>query len=63
MGDFPLLGSYKHAWGIGEEDDLLAIKSRAPPDVFSRWFTEHLIPRYDHVFRKNSQVIQVNTCI
>jgi hypothetical protein len=57
MGSFPLLGIDKDAWDTKNEDDLLAIRPRAAPDMFSKWFTEYLVPRYHHILGKNFKVI------
>ncbi|PVH77721.1 hypothetical protein DL98DRAFT_636938 [Cadophora sp. DSE1049] len=50
MGAFPLLGLDRDAWDIKTESDLIAIKPRATPDLFSKWFTESFVPRYHQVF-------------
>ncbi|KAH8591691.1 hypothetical protein B0O99DRAFT_718993 [Bisporella sp. PMI_857] len=55
MGSFPLLGMDRDAWDMKTEDDLVAIKPRAAPDAFSRWFTEHLVPKYHHILGKKFQ--------
>ncbi|KUJ08802.1 uncharacterized protein LY89DRAFT_788704 [Mollisia scopiformis] len=52
MGSFPLLGIDRGAWDTDNENDLVAIKPRAPPDMFSRWFTEDVVPHYHHIFGK-----------
>ncbi|KAH6710951.1 hypothetical protein BKA61DRAFT_612737 [Leptodontidium sp. MPI-SDFR-AT-0119] len=52
MGSFPLLGIDRDAWDEKTESDLIAIKPRAVPDIFSKWFTESFIPRYHHIFGK-----------
>ncbi|KAE8448984.1 hypothetical protein EG329_008572 [Mollisiaceae sp. DMI_Dod_QoI] len=49
MGSFPLLGMDRDAWDVKNDSDLIAIKPRAAPDMFSKWFTEYLVPRYHHV--------------
>jgi hypothetical protein len=56
MGAFPLLGIDKDAWDIKNESDLIAIKPRNAPDVFSKWFTEYLVPLYHHTFGKRFKV-------
>ncbi|KAH7386404.1 hypothetical protein BKA64DRAFT_142913 [Cadophora sp. MPI-SDFR-AT-0126] len=50
MGAFPLLGLDRDAWDSKTESDLIAIKPRAAPDIFSKWFSESFIPRYHQVF-------------
>ncbi|KAH9217649.1 hypothetical protein DL95DRAFT_91028 [Leptodontidium sp. 2 PMI_412] len=52
MGSFPLLGMDRDAWDVKNEDDLIAINPRTTPDMFSKWFTEGLIPRYHHILGK-----------
>ncbi|PMD21120.1 hypothetical protein NA56DRAFT_626290 [Hyaloscypha hepaticicola] len=52
MGSFPLLGIDRDAWDAKTENDLIAIKPRSLPDLFSQWFTESLVPRYHHLFGK-----------
>lgn len=52
MGSFPLLGIDRDAWDTKNESDLIAIKPRDAPDIFSKWFTEYLVPRYHHAFGK-----------
>lgn len=56
MGSFPLLGIDRDAWDAKYGDDLIAIKPRSPPDLFSQWFTESLVPRYHHIFGKTLKV-------
>lgn len=58
MGSFPLLGIDRDAWDTKNESDLIAIKPRDAPDIFSKWFTEHLVPRYHHAFWKRFKVCQ-----
>ncbi|CZT46429.1 uncharacterized protein RSE6_06855 [Rhynchosporium secalis] len=50
MGSFPLLGLDRDAWVVKTENDLIAIKPRETPDIFSRWFAESFFPRYHRVF-------------
>ncbi|XMA12641.1 hypothetical protein WAI453_005432 [Rhynchosporium graminicola] len=50
MGSFPLLGLDRDAWDVKTENDIIAIKPRETPDIFSRWFAESFIPRYHRVF-------------
>jgi hypothetical protein len=57
MGSFPLLGLDRDAWDTKTEGDLVAIKPRQAPDVFSKWFTEYLVPRYHHIIGKKFKVI------
>ncbi|KFY10220.1 hypothetical protein V491_07756, partial [Pseudogymnoascus sp. VKM F-3775] len=49
MGSFPLLGIDGNSWDVEYEDDLVAIKARTAPDMFSKWFTETLVPIYHHL--------------
>ena len=56
MGSFPLLGMDRDAWDTKTENDLIALKPRSPPDLFSQWFTESLVPRYHHLFGKTFKV-------
>jgi hypothetical protein len=58
MGSFPLLGIDKDAWDTKDENDLVAIKARAVPDVFSKWFTETLVPAYHHVLGERFKVFR-----
>jgi len=60
MGSFPLLGTDKDAWDAKNDDDLIAIRPRVAPDMFSKWFTECLVPRYHHIVGKNFKVILPN---
>jgi hypothetical protein len=57
MGSFPLLGIDKNAWDTKDENDLVAVKARAVPDVFSKWFTETLVPAYHRVVGEKFKVL------
>ncbi|KFY88323.1 hypothetical protein V500_06418 [Pseudogymnoascus sp. VKM F-4518 (FW-2643)] len=48
MGSFPLLGIDGNSWNVEYEDDLVAVKARTAPDMFSTWFMETLVPAYHY---------------
>ncbi|KAF7537782.1 hypothetical protein G7054_g3449 [Neopestalotiopsis clavispora] len=53
MGNYPLLGIDRTSYDPGNDTDLIAVKGRSTPDVFSRWLTYDLIPKWhDAVGRK-----------
>lgn len=56
MGSFPLLGIDGNSWDVEYEDDLVAIKARTAPDMFSKWFTETLVPIYHHLLGERFKV-------
>ncbi|KAI8627655.1 hypothetical protein F5Y19DRAFT_440707, partial [Xylariaceae sp. FL1651] len=46
MGNFPLIGPDRHSYAEIHHKDLVAIKARPIPDMFSRWFNFNLFPRW-----------------
>ncbi len=58
MGSFPLLGLDRNTWDVENENDLVAIKARAAPDIFSNWFTETLVPAYHHTLGEKFKVFR-----
>ncbi|EPE26349.1 hypothetical protein GLAREA_02261 [Glarea lozoyensis ATCC 20868] len=52
MGSFPLLGIDRESWDPKNEDDLIAIRPRAAPDIFSKWLTEGIVPFYHRIIGK-----------
>lgn len=56
MGSFPLLGFDRDTWDPKNETDLIAIKPRAAPDIFSKWFTEGFVPYYHRIIGKKFKV-------
>lgn len=59
MGDFALQGLDRNSYGPLHEVDLLAIKPRPAPDVFSRWFTDTVIPKWHSAMGWKFKVIYV----
>jgi hypothetical protein len=57
MGSFPFLGFDRDTWDLKNETDLIAIKPRAAPDIFSKWFTEGFVPYYHQIIGKKFKVI------
>jgi hypothetical protein len=49
MGSFPLLGIDGDSWNEEHERDLVSLWSRRPPDVFSRWLSESVVPTFHRV--------------
>ncbi|ORY72088.1 uncharacterized protein BCR38DRAFT_331613 [Pseudomassariella vexata] len=49
MGAFPLLGLDQTAWDEDNQKDLIAIRARKSPDMFSKWFTEVVVPTFHHL--------------
>lgn len=56
MGSFPLLGIDGNSWNVEYEDDLVAVKARTAPDMFSTWFTETLVPAYHYLLGEKFKV-------
>lgn len=52
MGDFPLRGRDRHAWALGQTNDLIALQSRVSSDPFSRWLTDSFIPFFHRILGK-----------
>jgi hypothetical protein len=57
MGSFPLLGLDRDSWEPKNEADLIAIRPRAAPDIFSKWFTEGVVPFYHRVIGEKVKVL------
>jgi hypothetical protein len=56
MGDFALLGLDRNSYSPVHELDLVAINARPSPDIFSRWFTDALVPRWHKVLGRKMKV-------
>jgi len=64
MGSFPLLGIDRDSWDVASKDDLVAIKARPRADIFSNWFTEKLVPAYQHIIEERFKVtLQLHSTI
>ncbi|KAK9769780.1 putative DUF6594 domain-containing protein [Seiridium cardinale] len=50
MGNFPLIGPDRSSWCLRYEKDLVAIKARPLPDIFSRWLNFDMLPRWHQLF-------------
>jgi hypothetical protein len=46
MGNYPLLGIDRNSYDPDNDTDLIAVKARSTPDVFSRWLTYYLVPKW-----------------
>jgi hypothetical protein len=49
MGSFPLLGADADSWNEENERDLVSLSSRRPPDAFSRWLSDSVLPTLHRV--------------
>ncbi|KAI0134161.1 hypothetical protein BJ170DRAFT_690464 [Xylariales sp. AK1849] len=49
MGNFPRLGLDRYSYSAENEHDLVAVKARSVPDIFSRWLKFFLIPKWHKV--------------
>ncbi|KAI1342727.1 hypothetical protein F5Y15DRAFT_266404 [Xylariaceae sp. FL0016] len=60
MGDYPLIGLDRESYCQRYEKDLVAIKARPAPDLFSRWFNYSLFPTWHRLvsrrFKKPADV-------
>lgn len=54
MGSFPIRGLDMGAWDIKE--DLVALKSAAPSELTTRWFTTILVPIYHRFLGERLEV-------
>lgn len=59
MGSFPLLGFDRDTWDPKNEADLIAIRPRAAPDIFSKWFKEGVVPQYHHIIGQKFRVFHL----
>jgi hypothetical protein len=56
MGDFALAGLDRNSYSAVHELDLVAINARPSPDVFSRWFTDVVVPQWHKVLGQTFKV-------
>lgn len=56
MGNFPLVGRDRNAWAEQTETDLVALCARSSDDIFSKWFTDKLIPWFHNLVWKRFKV-------
>ncbi|KAK8132172.1 hypothetical protein PG999_000345 [Apiospora kogelbergensis] len=50
MGYFPLVGADRHSYSEEYDRDLVAVKARSAPDLFTRWFNDGLVSRWHGYF-------------
>lgn len=60
MGAMPLLGLDRTSWDPPHEKDLVSLNPRIPPDKFSEWFSERLIPTFHRVWGTRLKVRDTN---
>jgi hypothetical protein len=46
MGDCALLGADHDSYSVDNQRDIVAIHPRQAPDLFSRWFTDGVVPKW-----------------
>lgn len=56
MGGFPLLGRDRESWDVENERDLVGLRPRNPPDRFSAWFSDTVLPTYHRVIGQKVKV-------
>ncbi|KAK7962942.1 uncharacterized protein PG986_003767 [Apiospora aurea] len=56
MGYFPLVGADRNSYSEERERDLVAVKARSAPDLFTRWFHGALVSRWHGWFGRNAKV-------
>ncbi|KAK8043321.1 hypothetical protein PG993_005751 [Apiospora rasikravindrae] len=55
MGYFPLVGADRNSYSEERERDLVAVKARSAPDLFTRWFHDGLVSRWHGWFGRNAK--------
>ncbi|KAK8852271.1 hypothetical protein PGQ11_014750 [Apiospora arundinis] len=53
MGDFPLVGADRNTYSEEHDRDLVAVKARSAPDLFTRWFHDGLLSKWHAWFGRN----------
>jgi hypothetical protein len=56
MGNFPLIGRDRNSWGDEKEGDFIALCARHGEDIFSKWFTDKVIPWFHNIVGENFKV-------
>jgi hypothetical protein len=59
LGNARLLGPGRDAYNAGNENDIVGLKAKPTPDVFSRWFTDKLIPKWHRMVWEKPKVFRL----
>ncbi|KAK8062015.1 hypothetical protein PG994_008381 [Apiospora phragmitis] len=55
MGYFPLIGADRNSYTEQYERDLVAVKARSTPDLFTRWFNDGLVSKWHGWFGRTAK--------